>query len=263
VRIATWNVNSIKQRLDSAVTWLSERKPDFVCLQETKCIDEAFPREPLEGLGYNVAVHGQKAFNGVALLSRFPFDEVSSGLPGDDQDDHARFIEGVISTARGAMRIASIYLPNGNPPDTEKYTYKIGWMKRLAAYARERLLSEEPLIMAGDYNVIPAAADARNPQAWVNDALFLPRTRDEFRALLNLGLTDALRATTDEPGLYTFWDYQAGAWQKNNGIRIDHLLLSPNAADRLEDAGIDKHVRSWEKPSDHVPVWIDLDIAAK
>jgi exodeoxyribonuclease III len=263
VRIATWNVNSIKQRLDSAVTWLSERKPDFVCLQETKCVDEAFPREPFEGLGYNVAVHGQKAFNGVALLSRFPFDEVSSGLPGDDRDDHARFIEGVVSTARGAMRVASIYLPNGNPPDTDKYTYKIGWMKRLAAYARERLLLEEPLIMAGDYNVIPAAADARNPQAWVNDALFLPRTRDEFRALLNLGLTDALRATTDELGLYTFWDYQAGAWQKNNGIRIDHILLSPTAADRLSDAGVDRYVRTWEKPSDHVPVWIDLDIAVK
>jgi exodeoxyribonuclease III len=263
VRIATWNVNSIKQRLDSAVAWLSERKPDLVCLQETKCVDEAFPREQFEALGYNLAVHGQKAFNGVALLSKFPFDEISCGLPGDDEDDHARFIEGVVSTASGAMRIASIYLPNGNPPETEKYTYKIGWMKRLAAYIRERLLLEEPLILAGDYNVIPAAADARNPQAWVNDALFLPRTRDEFRGLLNLGLTDALRATTDDPGLYTFWDYQAGAWQKNNGIRIDHILLSPVAADRLSDAGIDRYVRSWEKPSDHVPVWIDLDIAAK
>jgi exodeoxyribonuclease-3 len=263
VRIATWNVNSIKQRVDSAVAWLAERQPDLVCLQETKCVDEAFPREPFEALGYNLAVHGQKAFNGVALLSKFPFDEVSSGLPGDDGDDHARFIEGVVSTANGAMRIVSIYLPNGNPPETEKYTYKIGWMKRLAAYIRARLPLEEPLILAGDYNVIPATADARNPQAWVNDALFLPRTRDEFRGLLNLGLTDALRATTDDPGHYTFWDYQAGAWQKNNGIRIDHILLSPMAADRLSDAGIDRYVRSWEKPSDHVPVWVDLDIAAK
>ena len=161
------------------------------------------------------------------------------------------------------MRVASIYLPNGNPPDTEKYTYKIGWMKRLAAYARERLSLEEPLVMAGDYNVIPTAADARNPQAWTGDALFLPQTRDEFRALINLGLTDAMRATSDDAGLYTFWDYQAGAWQKNNGIRIDHLLLSPLAADRLSDAGIDRHVRTWEKPSDHVPVWIDLDIASE
>jgi exodeoxyribonuclease III len=263
VRIATWNVNSIKQRLDSAVTWLAERKPDIVCLQETKCVDDAFPREPFEALGYNVAVHGQKAFNGVALLSKFPFDEVSNGLPGDDQDDHARFIEAVVSTARGAMRIASLYLPNGNPPETDKYTYKIGWMKRLYTYARERLLLEEPLVMAGDYNVIPTAADARNPQVWVNDALFLPRTRDEFRAVINLGLTDAVRATSDESGLFTFWDYQAGAWQKNNGIRIDHLLLSPAAADRLSSAGIDRHVRTWEKPSDHVPVWIDLEIEAK
>jgi len=263
VRIATWNVNSIKQRIDSAVTWLAERKPDIVCLQETKCVDDAFPREPFEALGYNVAVHGQKTFNGVALLSRFPFDEVTNGLPGDEEDDHARFVEGVVSTARGALRIASIYLPNGNPPQTEKYTYKINWMKRLSAYTRERLTLEEPLILAGDYNVIPAAADARNPAAWTGDALFLPRTREEFRALVNLGLTDAVRAASDDAGLYTFWDYQAGAWQKNNGIRIDHLLLSPIAADRLADVGIDRHVRTWEKPSDHVPVWIDLDIEGK
>jgi exodeoxyribonuclease III len=263
LRIATWNVNSIKQRTDSARTWLAERKPDIVCLQETKCVDDAFPRMEFESLGYNVAVHGQKTFNGVAILSKFPFDEVNNGLPGDANDDHARFIEAVVSTAQGVLRVASIYLPNGNPPDTEKYSYKIGWMKRLSAYARERLALEEPLVMAGDYNVIPTSADARNPQAWTGDALFLPKTRDDFRALVNLGLTDAVRATSDDAGLYTFWDYQAGAWQKNNGIRIDHLLLSPLAADRLADAGIDRHVRTWEKPSDHVPVWIDLDIAAK
>jgi exodeoxyribonuclease-3 len=263
VRIATWNVNSIKQRLDSAVTWLAERKPDIVCLQETKCVDDAFPRESFEALGYNVAVHGQKTFNGVALLSKLPFDEVSNGLPGDDADDHARFIEAVVSTANGAVRIASIYLPNGNPPETEKYAYKIAWMKRLSNYARGRLRLEEPLVMAGDYNVIPSSADARNPQAWVNDALFLPDTRDQFRGLINLGLTDALRATSDDPGLFTFWDYQAGAWQKNNGIRIDHLLLSAAAADRLTAAGIDRHVRTWEKPSDHVPVWIDLAVEVK
>jgi exodeoxyribonuclease-3 len=263
VRIATWNVNSIKQRIDSAVAWLGERQPDIVCLQETKTVDDAFPREPFEALGYNLAVHGQKTFNGVALLSKFPFDEVNVGLPGDDKDDHARFIEAVVSTAQGALRVASIYLPNGNPPETEKYSYKIGWMKRLAAYARERLLLEEPLVMAGDYNVIPTPADARNAKAWTGDALFLPRTRDEFRSLINLGLTDAVRATSDDPGLFTFWDYQAGAWQKNNGIRIDHLLLSPAAADKLSDAGIDRHVRSWEKPSDHVPVWIDLAIEPK
>ena len=263
MRIATWNVNSIKQRIDAARTWLAATKPDIVCLQETKCPDEAFPRLEFEGLGYNVAVHGQKAFNGVAILSKFKFDEVTSGLPGDETDDHARFIEAVISTAHGALRVVSLYLPNGNPPQTDKYGFKIGWMKRLSAYARGRLALEEPLILAGDYNVIPTADDAKNPQAWLGDALFLPRTRDEFRTLINLGLTDAIRATSDDAGLYTFWDYQAGAWQKNNGIRIDHLLLSPQAADRLANVGIDKHVRSWEKPSDHVPVWIDLDIGAK
>jgi len=260
VRIATWNVNSIKQRIDSALAWLAERSPDIVCLQETKCVDDAFPREPFEALGYNLALHGQKTFNGVALLSKMPFDEVSNGLPGDHADDHARFIEAVVSTAHGALRIASIYLPNGNPPDTEKYPYKIGWMRRLTSYARERLSLGEPLVLAGDFNVIPTAADARNPQNWIGDALFLPQTRREFRALLNLGLTDAVRAASDDAGLYTFWDYQAGAWQKNVGIRIDHVLLSPQAADQLTDVGIDRYVRSWEKPSDHVPVWLDLAI---
>jgi exodeoxyribonuclease III len=263
MRIATWNVNSVKQRIDSALSWLAERQPDIVCLQETKCIDDAFPRLEFESLGYNVAVHGQKTFNGVAILSKFKFDEVSKGLPGDPEDDHARFIEVTVSTKSGVVRVASLYLPNGNPPDTDKYSYKIRWMKRLCAYARERLKLEEPLILAGDYNVIPTVADARNPEAWRGDALFLPRTRDEYRALIHLGLTDAVRATADEPGLYTFWDYQAGAWQKNNGIRIDHMLLSPAAADRLIDVGTDRHVRTWEKPSDHVPVWLDLAIEAK
>jgi exodeoxyribonuclease III len=262
MRIATWNVNSVKQRIDSARAWLSERQPDIVCLQETKTVDDAFPREAFEELGYNLAIHGQKTFNGVAILSKLPFDEVNKGLPGDDQDDHARFIEAVVSTPEGALRVASIYLPNGNPTNTEKYPYKLGWMKRLSAYARDRLALEEPLILAGDYNIIPTTADARNPSAWVNDALFLPQTHEQFRSLINLGLTDAVRATSDEAGLYTFWDYQAGAWQKNNGIRIDHLLLSPRAADKLTDVGIDRHVRSWEKPSDHVPVWIDLAIGA-
>jgi exodeoxyribonuclease-3 len=258
MRIATWNVNSIKQRIDSAVAWLKERAPDIVCLQETKTVDDAFPREPFEALGYNVATHGQKTFNGVAILSRLPFDEVTPRLPGDSQDDHARFIEAQVSTAGQVVRVASIYLPNGNPVGTDKYEYKIKWMDRLFHYVHERLALEEPLVLAGDYNVIPAPRDARNPSAWTNDALFLPRTRDKFNALINLGLTDALRAVNDEAGVYTFWDYQAGAWQKNNGIRIDHLLLSPQAADRLATAGVDKHVRAWEKPSDHVPVYIDL-----
>jgi exodeoxyribonuclease III len=263
MRIATWNVNSIKQRIDSAVAWLKERAPDVVCLQETKCVDESFPREPFEALGYNVATHGQKTFNGVAILSKLPFDEVTPRLPGDTADDHARFIEAQVSTPGGVVRIASIYLPNGNPVGTDKYQYKLKWMDRLLDYAHQRMALEEPLVLAGDYNVIPAPRDARDPAAWSGDALFLPQTRDKFHALINLGLTDGLRAVSDESGLYTFWDYQAGAWQKNNGIRIDHLLLSPLAADKLADAGIDRHVRTWEKPSDHVPVWIDLDIAAK
>ena len=263
MRIATWNVNSVKQRVENLTAWLREREPDIVCLQETKCPDEAFPREPFEGLGYNVAIHGQKAFNGVAILSKLPFDEVTPRRPGDTADDHARFLEVVVSTATGALRVASIYLPNGNPPDTDKYTYKLKWMERLFKYAKERLELEEPLVLAGDYNVIPAEADVHNPELWRGDALFLPQTRDRFRALTYLGLTDAIRAVSDDPGLYTFWDYQAGAWQKNNGIRIDHLLLSPRAADRLVSAGIDKHVRAWEKPSDHVPAWVELALEAR
>jgi exodeoxyribonuclease-3 len=263
MRIATWNVNSIKQRMDNVTAWLAERSPDVVCLQETKCVDEAFPREALEAQGYNVAIHGQKGFNGVAILSKAPFDEVTARLPGDDGDVQARFLEAVISTADGVVRVASIYLPNGNPPDTDKYSYKINWMDRLIEYGRERLALEEPFVMAGDYNVIPAAMDARRPEVWVGDALFLPRTRERFRALANLGLTDAVRAGSDSPGLYTFWDYQAGAWQKNDGIRIDHVLLSPQAADRLVGVSIDRHVRAWEKPSDHVPVVVDLAIAVK
>jgi exodeoxyribonuclease-3 len=260
MRIATWNVNSIRQRLDSLQAWLKERSPDIVCLQEIKCQDEAFPREVFEAMGYNVAVHGQKTFNGVALLSKLPFDEVAPGLIGDEADVQARFLEALVSTKTGVVRVVSLYLPNGNPAPGEKYEYKLRWMDRLIAFARERLKLEEPLVLAGDYNVIPAALDAKRPEIWVNDALFLPPTRERFRALVNLGFTDAIRAVNEEGGVYSFWDYQAGAWQKNDGIRIDHLLLSPQAADRLTDAGIDKHVRSWDKPSDHVPVYVDLDI---
>src|SRR3954470_23343843 len=181
MRIATWNVNSIKQRVDNAVAWLKERAPDIVCLQETKSVDESFPREPFEALGYNVAIHGQKTFNGVAILSKLPLDEVTPRLPGDPEDDHARFIEAVVSTPTGALRVASIYLPNGNPPNTDKYPYKLKWMRRLLDYSRERLALEEPLVLAGDYNVIPDDIDVTDPRLWVNDALFLPQTRASFR----------------------------------------------------------------------------------
>ena len=254
MRIATWNVNSVRQRLDHLLTWLQECRPDIVCLQEIKCLDEAFPREPIEALGYNVVTHGQKTFNGVALLSKYPLDEATLRLAGDDLDLHARFIEGVVSLKSGVVRVACLYLPNGNPVGTEKYPYKLRWMERLREFTAQRLKTEEPLILAGDFNVIPTARDVHNPAAWTEDALFKPETRESFQALLGLGMTDALRAVTDEPGQYTFWDYQAGAWQKNCGIRIDHLLLSPQAADRLEDVTIHREVRGWEKPSDHVPV---------
>ncbi|HEV7600515.1 MAG TPA: exodeoxyribonuclease III [Bradyrhizobium sp.] len=262
MRIATWNVNSIRQRLDHLLSWLRDCAPDIVCLQETKCVDEAFPREAIEQLGYNVVAHGQKTFNGVALLSKYPLEEATPRLAGDEEDVHARFLEGVVSLKSGVIRVACLYLPNGNPVGTDKYPYKLKWMSRLLEYSKERLKTEEPLVLAGDFNVIPAGRDVHNPASWVNDALFKPQTRESFQALLGLGLTDALRAVTDEPGQYTFWDYQAGAWQKNWGLRIDHLLLSPQASDRLTGVGIDKFVRTWEKPSDHVPVWIDLDLEA-
>jgi exodeoxyribonuclease-3 len=262
MRIATWNVNSVRQRIEPVMAWLRETQPDIACLQEIKCTDDAFPRLEIESLGYNVVTHGQKGFNGVALLSKLPFDESKSGLPGDDTDDHARFLEGVVTLKNGVLRIACLYLPNGNPADSDKYPYKLKWMSRLLEYSKERLKAEEPLILAGDFNVIPTADDVYNPAAWVGDALFRPETRESFQALLGLGLTDALRAVNEAPGQYTFWDYQAGAWQKNWGLRIDHLLMSPQASDRLVDVGIDSYVRAWEKPSDHVPVWADLDVEA-
>ncbi len=260
MRIATWNVNSIKQRLDHLLTVLKTAEPDVVCLQELKCVDQAFPRAEVEGAGYNVATHGQKAYNGVAILSKRPLEDVRRGLPGDESDEQARYLEGVISTSAGVVRVASIYLPNGNPLGTPKFDYKLAWMDRLAAHARSLLLLEEPLVLCGDYNVIPEPKDAANPQAWANDALFQPESRAKFRELLHLGLADAVRACSDAPGLYSFWDYQAASFQRNNGIRIDHLLLSPQAADRLRTVSIRKETRGWDKPSDHVPVMVDLDI---
>ncbi|MBB4399519.1 MULTISPECIES: exodeoxyribonuclease III [Rhizobium/Agrobacterium group] len=255
MKIATWNINGVKARIENLCQWLKDSSPDIVCLQEIKSVDEGFPRLELEALGYHVETHGQKGFNGVALLSKVKPDEVNRGLPGDDADEQARFIEGVFSVDGGAIRVCSLYLPNGNPPDDPvKYPYKLAWMERLRRFAEDRLALEEPLILAGDYNVIPEPFDCHDPRVWEGDALFLPKTRAAFRKLENLGFTDAARATTDEAGLYSFWDYQAGAWPKNNGIRIDHLMLSAEAADRLQSVSIEKHVRAWEKPSDHVPV---------
>ncbi|MCO4316386.1 exodeoxyribonuclease III [Phyllobacterium sp. 21LDTY02-6] len=258
MKIVTWNINGVKARIDVLKAWLRESDPDIVCLQEIKSVDEGFPRAEIEELGYHVETHGQKGFNGVAILSKSTPEEVNRGLPGEDTDEHARFIEAVFSTEKGVLRVVSLYLPNGNPITTEKFPYKLRWMARLEKWAEERLALEEPLVLAGDYNVIPEPIDARTPESWVNDALFQPETRQSFRRLENLGFTDALRSVTDAGGTYTFWDYQAGAWQKNNGIRIDHLMLSPEAANMLDSASVEKHVRGWEKPSDHVPVAISL-----
>lgn len=258
MQIATWNINSVRSRLSHLTRYLRDVGPDVLCLQEIKCTNEQFPRLEIEEEGYNVAIHGQKGFNGVAILSK-RLMEVETRLAGDDADEQARYIEAVIRTDEAPVRVCCLYLPNGNPPETEKFTYKLAWMDRLHARTEKLLALEEPLIMAGDYNVIPTARDVYDPQAWLGDALYLPQTRSRFRALLNLGLTDALRATTDEAGLYTFWDYQAGAWQRNKGICIDHLLLSPQAVDRLKRVQIDKSCRGEEKPSDHVPVRIELD----
>lgn len=253
--IATWNVNSVKQRLEHLLRVLRELRPDVICLQETKCVDEAFPALEIGELGYNLATHGQKGFNGVALLSRLPMSDIRRGLPEGEGDDQARYIEGLVTAPSGkVVRVASIYLPNGNPVGTDKFAYKLAWMDRLAAHAARLLQFEEPLVLAGDYNIIPDERDAYDPAAWTDDALFRPESRAAFRRLLSLGLTEAVRACDDRAGLYTFWDYQAGAWQRNKGIRIDHLVLSPEAADRLVSTEIHKATRGWDKPSDHVPV---------
>lgn len=259
MKIASFNVNSLKARLPNLLQWLKEAEPDVVCLQETKSTDETFPRMEIEDLGYNLAIHGQKTYNGVAILSRAPLETVQIGLPGDDGDDHARYIEAIVSAGDSVLRVASIYLPNGNPVGTEKFTYKLAWMDRLTAHAKELLKYEEPLALLGDYNVIPTADDVYDARAWEGDALFQPSSRGKLRELLNLGFTDAFRACHTEPHRYTFWDYQAGAWQKDHGIRIDHILLSPQATDRLRGCDIDRMVRAREKPSDHVPIWAELD----
>lgn len=259
MKLATFNINGIKARIEALPAWLAQAKPDVVCLQEIKSVDEAFPRDLFEDMGYRVETHGQKSFNGVAILSKLPLEDVTRGLPGDDSDEQARWIEATVIGDKRAIRLCGLYLPNGNPAPGPKYDYKLAWMSRMEARVKTLLATEDPLAFCGDYNVIPEPQDAAKPEAWVTDALFLPETRAAFRRIVNLGLTDAFRARDPRPGLYSFWDYQAGAWERNNGIRIDHLLLSPQCADLLCDAGIDKNVRGGEKPSDHVPVWVELD----
>jgi len=256
--ITTWNINGIKARLESTLTYLRQHAPDVVCLQEIKTVDEGFPKAAFEDLGYNVATHGQKGFHGVALLSKHPLEDVTRGLPGDPQDVQSRWIEAVVPFGDRVVRVVSLYLPNGNPIASEKFGYKLACMQRMRDRATTLLEQETPLVLAGDFNVIPEPVDAKRPEAWVNDALFQPESRAAWRTLVNLGFTDATRACHPGPGVYTFWDYQAGAFQKDDGIRIDHMLLSSQAADLLAASGIDRATRATEKPSDHVPVWVRL-----
>lgn len=260
MKIATFNINGIKARIEALPRWLQGSGADVVCLQEIKSVDEGFPRELFEAEGWTVETHGQKGFNGVAILSRLPLSDVTRRLPGDEADEQARWIEATAQGVNGRARVCCLYLPNGNPAPGPKFDYKLAWMERMQARVQDLLASEVPLVLAGDYNVIPQPIDAARPEAWVDDALFRPESRAAFRRLMHLGLTEAVRIRDPRPGIYTFWDYQAGAWEKNNGIRIDHLLLSPQAADRMTGTGIDKAVRGEEKPSDHVPTWVELDI---
>ncbi|MDX1485683.1 MAG: exodeoxyribonuclease III [Alphaproteobacteria bacterium] len=260
-KIATWNVNSIKARLGHVLDWLKSEAPDVALLQELKCIEENFPLGEIEDAGYAAAVAGQKTYNGVAILSRTPLEDLTVGLPGGDKsDDQARYVEAVTRLGDRLVRVASIYLPNGNPVDSEKFDYKLAWMDRLKAHAEKLLTFEEPVVLGGDYNVIPEEGDVWDPERWRDDALFRIEVRRKFREILNLGYTESFRALHSELGRYSFWDYQGGAWQKDHGLRIDHLLLSPQAADLLAACEIDKGPRGKAKPSDHTPVWCELGV---
>ncbi len=258
MNIATWNVNSINARLAHVTAYLKEVGPDVLLLQELKSTEERFPRSEIEDLGYHVALVGQKTFNGVGILAKQPIEVEQRVLPDDSSDLQARYLEATVGSAQGVVRVASLYLPNGNPIDTEKFSYKLAWMDRLIAHVRTLLTYEEPLVLGGDYNVCPTDDDVYDPEGFAHDALCHPEARARFQTLCYLGLTDAIRARHPHPVLYTFWDYQAGCWNKDHGLRIDHLLLSAQAADRLTDAGVDKGPRGKEKPSDHTPVWCEL-----
>ncbi len=258
MKIATFNINGILARHDALLAWLQETAPDVVCLQETKKIDAEFPRAAFEALGYQIELHGMKSFNGVAILSKLPLTDVTRRLPGDEDDLQTRWIEATVQ-GRRPVRVTALYLPNGNPAPGPKYDFKLAWMERMRQRVAALLKTEQALVFCGDYNIIPQPVDAAKPEAWATDALFLPASRAAYQRLLALGLTEAFRARNQKPGQYTYWDFQAGAWERNNGIRIDHHLLSPQAADLLVDARIDKEVRGRERPSDHVPIWIELD----
>jgi len=258
MRIATFNVNGIRARANVLADWLDNTKPDVVLLQEIKTIDKTFPREFIEDRGYNIALHGQKAFNGVAILSKHPIEDIGIGLPGNEGDEQARWIEATITFEKTPIRICCLYAPNGNPTPGAKYDYKLEWMEHMYSHAKNLLKDEIPTIMAGDYNVIPSDIDAADPIRWKGDALFLPETKAAFRKIINLGYSDSFRKIHEAVEQYTFWDYQAGAWNRNDGIRIDHFLINSFCADLLVDCKIDSEIRGHISPSDHVPIWIEL-----
>ena len=258
MKIVTYNVNGIRARLPRLLEYLDEQKPDALCLQELKCADDAFPAADVEAAGYGAVWHGQKGFNGVAILARGAEPTLRrTGLPGDPDDTHSRYIEAEVA----GIVIGSIYLPNGNPRPGPKFDYKLAWLDRLRAHAAELLAEEVPVVLAGDYNVIPTPAhdDVFSVRAMANDALMQPESRAALRRIVHLGYADAIRVRHPEGAVYTFWDYTAGCWQRDAGFRIDHLLLSPQAADRLLDAGVDKDYRGREKASDHAPTWVMLE----
>jgi len=261
MKIATWNVNSLKARQDHLIRWLGEFNPDVVMLQELKGVEEKFPMMEVNAAGYEAAVVGQKTYNGVAILSKTPIEVTATRLPGEEDDEQARYVEGIVRSDTGqGVRLGCIYLPNGNPTPGDKYDYKLRWMRRLYTHARTLLKTEDAFVLGGDYNVIPEPEDVYAPNKWTRDALFLPESRNALRCIVNLGLTDAFRACNTEGGRYSWWDYRAGSWDRDEGCRIDHLLLSPQAADTLGASGIDKTPRGWDKPSDHTPVWCELKV---
>jgi len=254
MRIATWNVNSIRTRMPNVLAWLKEAKPDALLMQEIKCETDAFPAMEFSAAGYKTVAYGQKAYNGVAIASLHSIDDVQEGLPGFTQDMQARYVEATIQ----GVRIASIYAPNGNPVGSEKFTYKLDWMRHFKNHAATLLREEKLVILGGDFNVIPSEIDVYNPKDWEGDALFYPKTRSIYREIVHLGYTEIFRALHPDQRAYSFWDYQGGAWQQDKGLRIDHFLLSSEAADRNLDCFIDRAEREKDKSSDHVPVIIDI-----
>ncbi len=255
MRIATYNVNGINSRLPVLLRWLEETKPDVVCLQELKAPQEKIPMQAIDDAGYHALWHGQKSWNGVAILTRDgAAEELCRVLPGDEEDVQSRYIEAMVN----GVLICGLYLPNGNPAPGPKYDYKLRWMERLTERAAAHIASKKPVIMTGDFNVIPTGKDVYKPERWVNDALFREETREAFERIMAQGWTDAIRKLHPDETIFTFWDFFRDAYGRNAGLRIDHFLLSPQVVERLKGAGVDKHVRGWEKTSDHAPVWIEL-----